>query len=173
MKTDHELIREYQNGDPSAFETLVKRHLDSVYQFFYRITADEMDAEDLAQTVFIKCYKGLKYFRFNAEFTTYLYRAKINTVNTYFSRNKWRNFLHLDEVDVAYIHENDREYAKKELWNFIAKLPRKQREVVLMRLSQNLPFKEISNILNISEDSAKVNYHYGVNKLKDWLKNSI
>ena len=55
MKTDHELIRQFQKDDQSAFDELVKRHLDSVYRFFLKITADEMDAEDLAQTVFIKC----------------------------------------------------------------------------------------------------------------------
>ncbi|HIB04514.1 MAG TPA: hypothetical protein EYO18_02115, partial [Candidatus Marinimicrobia bacterium] len=59
MKTDHELIRQFQKDDQSAFDELVKRHLDSVYRFFLKITADEMDAEDLAQTVFIKCFKGL------------------------------------------------------------------------------------------------------------------
>lgn len=172
MKTDHELIQQFKNGDQSAFDELVKRHLDTVYQFFFRITSDEMDAEDLAQSVFIKMFKSLKNFRLEAAFTTYLYRAKVNTANTYFTRNKWRNFLHLDQApEQSYSNEEPR-VSKSEIWTYVAKLPGKQRNVVMMRLNQELPFKEIGLVLNMSEGTAKVNYHHGINKLRDWLKNN-
>ena len=170
MKTDHELIRQFQKDDHSAFDELVKRHLDSVYRFFLKITGDEMDAEDMAQTVFIKCYKGLKRFRFEAEFTTYLYRAKVNTANSYLTRNKWRNFLHLDQMpEQSYSNENT-PISKSEIWAHVAKLPSKQRNVVMLRLNQQLPFKDIGLMLNMTEGSAKVNYHHGINKLREWLK---
>ena len=170
MKTDHELIRQFQKDDQSAFDELVKRHLDSVYRFFLKITADEMDAEDLAQTVFIKCFKGLKRFRFEAEFTTYLYRAKVNTANSYLTRNKWRNFLHLDQTPEQSYSNEDTPISKSEIWVHVAKLPGKQRNVVMLRLNQQLPFKDIGLILNMTESSAKVNYHHGINKLREWLK---
>ena len=170
MKTDHELIRQFQKDDHSAFDELVKRHLDSVYRFFLKITGDEMDAEDLAQTVFIKCYKGLKRFRFEAEFTTYLYRAKVNTANSYLSRNKWRNFLHLDQTQEQSYSKDDTPISKSEIWTHVAKLPTKQRNVVMIRLNQQLPFKDIGLMLNMTEGSAKVNYHHGINKLREWLK---
>jgi len=106
MKTDNEIIQLFQQGNQSAFDELVKRHLDSVYRFFLKITGDEMDAEDLAQSVFIKLFKSLKKFRFNAEFTTYLYRTKVNTANSYLTRNKWRNFLHMDQSpEQSYSHD--------------------------------------------------------------------
>ena len=82
MKTDHELIREFQDGDNDAFDELVKRHLPETYGFFIKFTSDEVEAEDLAQDVFIKMYKALKKFRFESEFKTYLYRANINMSNT-------------------------------------------------------------------------------------------
>ncbi len=170
MKTDHELIRQFQNDDQSAFDELVKRHLDSVYLFFLKITRDEMDAEDLSQTVFIKCYKGLKRFRFDAEFTTYLYRAKVNTANSYLTRNKWRNFLHLDQTKEQSHSKDDAPISKSEIWTHVAKLPGKQRNVVMMRLNQQLPFKDIGLMLNMTEGSAKVNYHHGIVKLREWLK---
>jgi len=170
MKTDHELIQQFQNGDNSAFDELVKRHLDPVFQFFVRITIDEMEAEDLSQSVFIKLFKSLKKFRFDAAFTTYLYRAKINTANSYLTRNKWRNFLHLDQTaEQSYSHEEPR-ISKSEIWTYVAKLPRKQRNVVMLRLNQELPFKDIGLMLNMSEGTAKVNYHHGINKLRVWLK---
>lgn len=129
-----------------------------------------MDAEDLAQSVFIKLFKSLKKFRFNAEFTTYLYRTKVNTANSYLTRNKWRNFLHMDQSPEQSYSHDETGITKKEIWNYVAKLPGKQRNVVMIRLNQELAFKEIGSVLNMSEGTAKVNYHHGINKLREWLK---
>lgn len=170
MKTDYELIQLFQQDNPSAFDELVKRHLDSVYHFFLRITGDEMDAEDLSQSVFIKIFKSLKKFRFDAEFTTYLYRAEVNTANSYLTRNKWRNFLHMDQLPEQSYSHDETGITKKEIWDYVSKLPRKQRNVVMMRLNQELAFKEIGLVLNMAEGTAKVNYHHGINKLREWMK---
>ena len=168
MKKDRELIQDFQNGDEEAFNELVRRYLDLVHGFFQKITDDEMEAEDLAQNVFIKLFKSLKRFRFESEFNTYLYRVNANTANTYFKRNKWRNILHLDQTDEpSYVdNQQDREWKKEELWNAISKLPKKQRLVVMMRISEMLPFKDIGNILHMSEGAAKVNFHHGVKRIK-------
>ena len=168
MKKDLELIQEFQNGDEEAFNELVRRYLDLVHGFFQKITDDEMEAEDLAQNVFIKLFKSLKKFRFESEFNTYLYRVNANTANTYFKRNKWRNILHLDQTDEpSYVdNQQDREWKKEELWNAISKLPKKQRLVVMMRISEMLPFKDIGNILHMSEGTAKVNFHHGIKRIK-------
>ena len=168
MKKDRELILEFQNGDEEAFNELVRRYLDLVHGFFQKITNDEMEAEDLAQNVFIKLFKSLKKFRFESEFNTYLYRVNANTANTYFKRNKWRNILHLDQTDEpSYVdNQQDREWKKEELWNAISKLPKKQRLVVIMRISEMLPFKDIGNILHMSEGTAKVNFHHGIKRIK-------
>ena len=58
MKKDRELIQDFQNGDEEAFNELVRRYLDLVHGFFQKLTNDEMEAEDLAQTVFIKLFKS-------------------------------------------------------------------------------------------------------------------
>ena len=168
MKKDRELIQKFQNGDEEAFNELVRRYLDLVHGFFQKITNDEMEAEDLAQNVFIKLFKSLKKFRFESEFNTYLYRVNTNTANTYFKRNKWRNILHLDQADEpSYVdNQQDREWKKEELWNAISKLPKKQRLVVMMRISEMLPFKDIGNILHMSEGTAKVNFHHGIKRIK-------
>tara|TARA_B100000700_G_scaffold275349_1_gene321113 strand:+ start:7462 stop:7989 length:528 start_codon:yes stop_codon:yes gene_type:complete len=168
MKTDRELIKEYQNGDEEAFNELVRRYLGLVHGFFQKVTNDEMEAEDLSQTVFIKLFKSLKKFRFESEFNTYLYRVNANTANTYFKRNKWRNILHLDQVEDPKYEDNiqDREWKKEEIWNAIGKLPKKQRLVVTMRISEILPFKNIADILDMSEGTAKVNFHHGMKRIK-------
>ena len=168
MKKDQELIQDFQNGNEEAFNELVRRYLDLVHGFFQKLTNDELEAEDLAQTVFIKLFKSLKKFRFESEFNTYLYRVNANTANTYFKRNKWRNILHLDQMVEPSFDDNqqDREWKKEELWNAISRLPKKQRSVVMMRISEMLPFKDIGNILDMSEGTAKVNFHHGIKRIK-------
>ena len=173
MRTDNELIKEFQEGKEAAFNELVDRYLSSTYGFFTKFTDSKEEAEDLAQDVFIKMYKALKKFRFESEFKTYLYRANINMSNTYLRRNKWKNMLHLDQIsEPEYIDTtNEDEWKRKELWDAIARLPKIQRMVVTMRTAESLPYKEIAKILNISENSAKVNYYHAVEALKIFFEN--
>ena len=127
MKTDRELIEEFQRGSDAAFNELVRKYLDLVYGFFQKITSDKMEAEDLAQTVFIKLFKALKKFRFESEFNTYLYSFNFNTANTYFKRNKWRNMLHLDQApDDGYVETSqEKQWRKEEIWAAVGRLPKK------------------------------------------------
>ncbi len=130
-----------------------------------------MDAEDLAQDVFLKLYKSLKKFRFEAEFRTYLHRVNVNAANNYLWRSRWRKWLHLDstpeQIDESPGVESD--WSKKELWDAVAKLPKKQRMIVTMRVAQNMPHKDIAAVIGISENSVKTSYHYGITQLKQQL----
>ncbi len=171
MKTDQELIRQFQKGNYKAFDELVTKHLQKTFKFFLRVTGSESEAEDLSQTIFLKMFKALKNFKFESEFQTYLYRANVNQANSYLRRNRWRNLLHLDEIPEPGVQDMDREneWRKKELWDAIATLPAQQRKIVTMRIAQETPYKEIARILDISENTAKVNYHHAVQTLKKRL----
>ena len=173
MHDDNDLIRKFQSGDEKSFDKLVQNHLHNVFGFFLKITRDEMAAEDLSQDVFMKLYKNLKRFRHESSFSTYLYRINMNTVNSWMTRNKWKNLLHLDQApDIGEIDKsNEIEWERKELWDGISRLPKKQRTVVMLRISDSLSYKEISDITGISEGSAKVNYHHAINRLKEILDN--
>ncbi len=174
MKNDYELIQQFQKGSQSAFDELVKRHLDQTFRFFMQITRNPMEAEDLAQDVFIKCYKSLKKFKYKSKFTTYLYKINLNTANSWIRRNRWKNLLHLDQAPEPI--ESDRtiekEWSRKELWDGIALLPKQQKMVVMMRVAQELPYKTIAEILNTTEGSTKVSYHHGIRQLKENLEKS-
>ena len=137
MQNDQELIKEYQNGDRSAFDKIVRRHLSNTIGFFYTITQDRMVSEDLAQDVFFKLFRHLKKFRFKSSFSTYLYRINLNTANSWFVRSKWKSFLSLEKADdKGYRDTNvEDELNRKELWNEISKLPKKQRKVVILRVT--------------------------------------
>ena len=173
MLDDNELIQKFQNGDEKAFDQLVRNNLNNVFGFFMKVTRDEMSAEDLTQDVFMKLYKNLKNFRHDSDFSTYLYRINSNTVNSWITRNKWKNLLHLDQAPDKgeYDIKNEREWNKEELWNEISKLPNKQRRVMILRITDSLSYSEISKITGMSEGTAKVNFHHGLKKLKEVLSN--
>ena len=173
MLDDNELIQKFQNGDEKAFDQLVRNNLNNVFGFFMKVTRDEMSAEDLTQDVFMKLYKNLKNFRHDSNFSTYLYRINSNTVNSWITRSKWKNLLHLDQAPDKgeYDIKNEREWSKEELWNEISKLPNKQRRVMILRLTDSLSYSEISKITGMSEGTAKVNFHHGLKKLKEVLSN--
>ena len=171
MPEDNDLIREFQSGDEKSFDKLVEKHLQNVFGFFLKITGDKMTAEDLAQDVFMKLYKNLRNFRHESSFSTYLFRINTNTANSFITRNKWKNILHLDQAPERgeLDRSTDKEWERKELWDGISRLPKKQRTVVMLRISDALSYKEISEITGISEGSAKVNYHHAIKRLKDIL----
>ncbi len=173
MLDDNELIQKFQNGDEKAFDQLVRNNLSNVFGFFMKVTRDEMSAEDLAQDVFLKLYKNLKNFRHDSSFSTYLYRINSNTANSWITRNKWKNLLHLDQAPDKgeYDIKNEAEWTKEELWNEISKLPNKQRRVMILRITDSLSYSEISQITGMSEATAKVNFHHGLKKLKEILSN--
>ena len=173
MLDDNELIQKFQNGDEKAFDQLVGNNLSNVFGFFMKVTRDEMSAEDLAQDVFLKLYKNLKNFRHDSNFSTYLYRINSNTANSWITRNKWKNLLHLDQAPDKgeYDIKNEAEWTKEELWNEISKLPNKQRQVMILRITDSLSYNEISKITGMSEGTAKVNFHHGLKKLKEVLSN--
>jgi RNA polymerase sigma-70 factor (ECF subfamily) len=173
MLDDNELIQKFQNGDEKAFDQLVRNNLNNVFGFFMKVTRDEMSAEDLTQDVFMKLYKNLKNFRHDSNFSTYLYRINSNTVNSWITRNKWKNLLHLDQAPDKgeYDIKNEAEWTKEELWNEISKLPNKQRRVMILRITDSLSYSEISKITGMSEGTAKVNFHHGLKKLKEVLSN--
>ena len=171
MKSDQELIKDFQKGNNHAFNTLVEKHLYNTIGFFIKITGNQSEAEDLAQDVFIKMYKALKKFKFGAKFKTYLYRSNVNMANSYFRSKKWKNILHLDQVaDNGYEDETiEKEWKKEELWNAVSKLPSRQRKVLTLRIVEELRYSEISIIMKMSENSAKVNYHHAVKTIKEKL----
>lgn len=169
---DKDLIMKYQDGDINSFNNLVLRHLKNTIGFFFNITNNQMEAEDLAQDVFVKLHKHLKNFNFNSKFTTYLYRVNMNKANTWLTRNKWKRFLHLDQITEVSVPDQsiENDWKRKELWNAVEKLPYKQKQVTILRVAEQLPFKIISEVLEMKTGTAKVHFHHAVNNIKRELK---
>ena len=76
---DAVLVRFFQKGDKAAFDKLVRKHKDKLFNLVYWFLGDYQEANDCAQEIFIKVFKSLKKFRFEAAFSTWLYRIATNT----------------------------------------------------------------------------------------------
>ena len=168
MKNNHELIKLFQQGNKNGYERLVRKYLNYTDGFFYTTAGDSMLAEDLSQDVFLKLFHTLRSFRSQSAFSTYLYSINLNTANSWFTRNKWKNLLHLDQIITQQRKDKSvaKEWLNKELWDAISKLPKKQRSVVTMRIAEELPYKQISKITGMSKNTAKFNFHHALQKLK-------
>ena len=168
MDDDRTLIRRFLRGDQQAFDQLVLRHQAMLRRMIYRATGNLDDANDLAQDVFIKVYHRLDRFRGESQFTTWLYRIAVNTLNSHFRRQRRRSFLSLEEVRepaASDTGEAIRELSD-ELLVGLSKLSPQQRGVFILRGLQELSVADAAQILGTSENVVKVAYHAARQRLK-------
>jgi RNA polymerase sigma-70 factor (ECF subfamily) len=173
--SDAELLAAFRAGDPKAFETLVRRYQRPVLAIARRFCRDEDDAEDLAQRAFINASNRAGGWR-GGSFKSWLFRIVVNL-----AKNHLRDMARFDRSDEAQEREaepsapdvEERIAAAQQqtaLREAVAKLPRRQREVILLRIDGDLPFAEVASALGITEVNAKVNFHHAVQKLKKLLQ---
>ena len=169
---DRQLVIKFQNGEKEAFDQLVKKHYEQTQNLFIRLAGNSMDANDLCQETFIRVYHSLKKFKSESKFSTWLYRIAINVFNSYHRKLTVRRVLSFEEQsEIAKVEDpNNSREIDPELWDAIKALPKKQKMIITLRVFQELPFKDISTILNISENSSKVNYHHAIKNLKKKVK---
>ena len=150
--SDEELIQRFKKGDTESFNELVKKYYPQSYQFFFRMVHDPMESDDLCQETFLRVYKGLKKFRLESQFSTWFYRISVNVANSYFRRQRLTEPLtekkDLVETTIASSY-NDRLH-ESEIWKAIGKLPKKQKMVLILRIFQQLSYKDIAKIIGLS-----------------------
>lgn len=168
--SDNELIERFLGGDRSAFDNLVVRHRKQVYATAYRMVENAETAEEIAQETFIRAFKGLRSFRRQAGFNTWLYRITMNLCYTQLKRRKRERELKPEATDkfVSSPHEKMAEDERK-MWlkQQISLLPLKQKSVITLRIFHGMSFKEIARTLSCTAGSARVNYRHAMLKLKD------
>ena len=167
---DQQLVRQAQRGDRKAFEELVRRHSRSAYSIALRITRRHADAEDLAQEALVRAFKGLDRFRGKASFSTWLYRITVNLSLNHLRRAGREVTVEDTETWASEQPQALNGLVKEEqmrlLQQAVAKLPPKQRAVVELRIQQELPFKEIAQIIGCSVSTAKVHFFHATQGLK-------
>ena len=152
-----------------TFESLYRDYYQKVYAFLNRMCADGDLAEDLTQETFLQAYKSLYKFRGECEVFTWL--AAIGK-HTYFKYLKKKR-LHLDAANLDLVAQNYLKGIEKAVRKVVEDIPKKYRDVVVLRVYAELPFSQIAQILRISENSAKVIYFRAKKMLMEVLKDEL
>ncbi len=150
------LILDFLDGNVESFNTLILQHEGWVHGMILQVVRHKEDTEDLCQDIFVKVYFKLKRFRFESTFKTWLYRIVINSINNYFRKQKLLTWFGQDLKEELATEEHDNSTKKDTIYKMTYQLPKTQRNIVLLRIYQDLSFNTIRNILSISENSAKV-----------------
>jgi RNA polymerase sigma-70 factor (ECF subfamily) len=149
---DLDEVERARTGDVQAFESLIQKYGREVYAVCRRFTHDAHEAEDLAQEALTRAYRGLKNFRAEASFHTWLFRIVMNVGRSWWKSRSSEPPLSLSVPEQARSADELLEAMRVE----IARLPDRQREVLTLRVFGNLEFEEISSILEITPGAARV-----------------
>ena len=171
------LVEAAQAGDRDAFDELVRVTYADTYTLAYRLTGDEEDARDVVQEAYLRAYRGLKRFRGDAQFSTWLYRITANCASTYLAKRT--RHRHDELVEDAVIADGrpevdpesmaEAELLRDRLSDALHDLPPGLRAVVVLRDVYDLPHEAIATELGISEAAAKVRLHRARKKLRERL----
>jgi RNA polymerase sigma-70 factor (ECF subfamily) len=171
--TDLEIVEAVKRGEKKWFTILVRRHQKALLRLCFRFLREQSLAEDVVQESFIKAYEKLDSFEARASFKSWLFQIGVNT-----AKNKLRS-NHDDHADIsimplaiAPVAETSLVYGSvaKLLQQHIDELPFKQKTALVLRIYEDLSFKEIAEIMECPYDTAKANYRHAILRLKEELE---
>lgn len=178
-KTDEQLVKAYAQGNNEAFDVLLKRHQKRVFNYILRIIKNEDAANDIFQETFVKAIVTLRQGRYteSGKFPAWISRIAHNLIIDYFRQEKSENLQSSDLEDVDVLNRKElceetiedilvSRQINEDVKYLISELPPLQREVLTMRYYQNLSFKEIAEITNVSINTALGRMRYAILNLR-------
>ena len=177
--SDSELLVEFRNPvtKEKAFTSIIKKYQEKLYWHLRRMVVDHDDANDVLQNVMIRVWNGLENFREDSQLYTWLYRVATNECLTFLEQQKKRAAVSLSDVESGLENKikADQNFDGKKLeWKLqlgIQQLPEKQRIVFQHRYYDEMPYEEMSRVLETSEGALKASYHHAVKKIEEYIKN--
>lgn len=173
LDDDFSLVKRFIEEDESAFETLVLRHKDKVRNIIFITLGNANAIDDIAQEVFLTVYKNLKSFRFESQFTTWLYRITVNKCKDHLRKIKIRNvisFLKEDEEEPGYNLSYENINTAEIVQKGIAKLPEKLRVPLLLKDIEGMSYQEIAEIVKCELGTVKSRIFRARESLKNILE---
>ncbi|MBN1447808.1 MAG: RNA polymerase sigma factor [Bacteroidetes bacterium] len=175
---DDILITRFQAGDDDAFRLLLERYTERIRNLVFSIFHDTDLIDDITQDVFIKTYRALPHFRFDASFYTWLYRITVNHCRDIMRKQKLRKMLSLHSL----METRDRELTVKtsvqpadtdtQEWiqKGLQKLPEKYRLPVILKDMEGCSYEEMADIMQCELGTVKSRLSRGRSMLRDWLR---
>ena len=172
-KSDVQLVREFKSGNPDAFDALVRRFQDRVYRLACVWLYDAELAADATQDVFLRGFKGLKGFRFRSAPFTWIYRTTKNVCNEYNRRRRPQPLEHepLDDQSDPGGMVAEVQHARR-VRELVRKLPARQREVVVLRIFEDLSVRDTAHAMGCREGTVKALLHKATARLKIHLQHA-
>lgn len=177
--SDEEILKLYgeESSRNMALHHLIEKYQQKIYWQIRKIVIDHDDADDVMQNTFIKVWKGLENFKEESQLFTWLYRIATNEALTFLRQKQKRNTVSLEPIEyqLSQTLESD-EYFKGDaiqlkLQQAILSLPEKQRVVFNMRYYDEMPYEQMSSVLETSVGALKASYHHAAKKIEEYLLN--
>ncbi len=169
--TDKELIRKVHSGSKDALNAIVEKYYDEIYRFCLYLTGQATDSYDITQEVFLRFIKYVDSYEYR-NLKGYLLIIARNLCRDYFHHKKDTACIE----EVSYVGKEDAELHNLEdhllLWHSLHKLPVKQREVIILRIYEELRFHEIAGILGCNLSTVKSRFRLGVQSLRKIMEAS-
>ncbi len=171
-------------GDPEAYRVLVERYERRIYHVIYGMVRRQEDAHDLAQDAFIKAFQNLHRFRLESKFYTWLCRIAMNVAIDHLRKQKHRRHAEFDDsrggsegAQVVRLHsaKDDpsanvaRSQMRRTIMDAVDTLPEDQKQVLILRELEEMPYKEIAEILDIPEGTVMSRLYYARRRLQELL----
>lgn len=183
--SDEELVARATAGDQESFNQLVVRWERPIYALAYRTLGREDDARDVVQEAFLRAFRGLKGFKGQAKFSSWLYRITLNLCRDWLRRQRRAPIVQVtdssgeDVVDIAEQMPSPAEsveelVARREMSAAVARamaeLPEEQRTAILMKEFHGLTFQEIADALDCPLSTVKTRLYQGLSVLRRRLE---
>ena len=177
-KEDSELLLEFRNEatKENAFNQILKKYQERLYWHIRRMIVSHDDTNDVLQNLFVKVWRGLQNFREDSQLYTWLYRIATNESLTFLEHQKRHaavSMTDLEELIGNKIKADQNFDAKRLEWKLqlaIQSLPDKQKLVFTLRYYDELPYQEMSKILETSEGALKASYHHAAKKVEEYIR---
>ena len=171
LDDDFSLIKRFIDGDKLVFGELLKRHKEKVRNIIYLTLSNTDGVDDIAQEVFITVYRHLKSFRFESQFTTWLYRITINKCKDHLRKKNIRSiFLPLKDEEPVFESINEDIDIRHIVRNAIATLPDKLRIPLVLKDLDGFSYQEIADIMECEIGTVKSRIFRAREALKKVLK---
>lgn len=173
MRSEHEWV-EAAKKDPARFGVLYNKYHEQIFRFIYQRVDDKEAAFDATSQVFLKALSNLHRYEFRGvPFASWLYRIAKSEVNQLFRQNKTQRTINVESVHLYdmmdEMEENRLEEYHDKLMEVVSNLEEDDLQLIEMRYFEKRPFKEISEILEITENNAKVKVYRILDRMKKAL----
>lgn len=170
LKKEWELIKA-SNKEPKFFEALYHKYYNQVFRFVYSRTKDKELTADLTSDVFLKAMIGLKSYNYQGTpFIAWLIRIALNEVAQFYRKASRARIIAVDDQKIGFLFkEMDTEQMNDQmelLGKLIQHLDQDEVGIIELRIFESRPFKEVGDILGITENNAKVRFYRVIDKLK-------